>query len=68
MQKSMERKIGEEFYCKGKTFKAVEVSFCLCEGCDLGGIENCTQLFNTIGNCVDLFREDGKNVIFKEVK
>ena len=64
----MERKIGEEFYCKGKTFKAVEGSFRFCEGCDLGGIENCTPLFNRIGYCADLFREDGKNVIFKEVK
>ncbi len=47
----MERKIGEEFYCKGKTFKAVEVSFCLCEGCDLGGIPEIDDDADTI-HCI----------------
>lgn len=61
----MERKIGETFEYKGKTYKVAE--FDDCRNCAFIHI-NCSSLRSITGNCMDFFRNDGANVKFEEVK
>lgn len=61
----MERKIGETFEYKGKTYKVAE--FDDCRNCAFIHI-NCSSLRSITGNCMDFLRNDGANVKFEEVK
>ena len=61
----MEKAIGERFEYRGKTYEVVEADKHSCEKCGLffHGVEWCSEQ-----NCIPSRREDGKDVIFKEVK
>ena len=59
----MERKIGELFDFKGKTLKVVENGEC--EECYLF-TKRCTRWLRIRGRC-NIYRSDGKSVIFKRV-
>lgn len=61
----MERKIGETFEYKGKTYKVAE--FDDCRNCAFMHI-NCSSLRSITGNCMYFLRNDGANVKFEEVK
>lgn len=61
----MERKIGEIFEYRGKTYKVAE--FDDCRNCAFRYI-NCSSLRSITGNCMDFLRNDGANVKFEEVK
>lgn len=61
----MERKIGETFEYKGKTYKVAE--FDDCRNCAFIHI-NCSSLRSITGNCMDFLRNDGASVKFEEVK
>lgn len=61
----MERKIGETFEYKGKTYKVAE--FDDCRNCAFIHI-NCSSLKSITGNCMYFLRNDGANVKFEEVK
>lgn len=61
----MERKIGETFEFKGKTYKVVK--FNGCANCAFK-YNNCPNLTHTIGNCIDFQRSDGAKVMFEEIK
>lgn len=61
----MERKIGEIFEYKGKTYKVAE--FDDCRNCAFRHI-NCSSLKSITGNCMDFLRNDGVNVKFEEMK
>ena len=61
----MERKIGETFEYKGKTYKVAE--FDDCRNCAFIHI-NCSSLRSITGNCMYFLRNDGANVKFEEVK
>lgn len=61
----MERKIGETFEYRGKTYKVAE--FDDCRNCAFIHI-NCSSLRSITGNCMDFLRNDGANVKFEEVK
>lgn len=61
----MERKIGETFDYKGKTYKVAE--FDDCRNCAFIHI-NCSSLRSITGNCMYFLRNDGVSVKFKEVK
>lgn len=63
----MERKIGEIFEYKGKTYKVVESKLNLCSHCSFGEVCGGRTMIVT-GNCISTNRFDKKNVIFKEVK
>ena len=56
----MERKIGETFEFKGKTYEVIESLRNICDNCDA------TE--TVVGRCSCTSRLDGKNVIFKEIK
>ena len=61
----MERKIGEIFKYKGKTYKVVEVEIDEeCKGCAFEFSSCCTSL---LGDCSPTHRTDGASVIFKEI-
>lgn len=69
----MERKLGEIFEYEGKRLKVEEVTVfngcinCYFEGeCSLAG--SFFEQESIVGSCFPDIREDGKNVIFKEVK
>lgn len=58
-----ERLIGDEFDYDGSRYV-------VCEGGDgCGGcsfvFQKCNLLYNMLGNCLGIFREDGKDVVFK---
>lgn len=61
----MERKIGETFEFKGKTYKVSE--FDECKNCAFIHI-NCSSLRSITGNCMYFLRNDGVSVKFEEVK
>ena len=61
----MERKIGEIFTYKGKTYQVVEVEADEeCKGCAFEFSSCCTSL---LGDCSPTHRTDGASVIFKEI-
>ena len=61
----MERKIGEIFTYKGKTYQVVEVEIDEeCKGCAFEFSSCCTSL---LGDCSPTHRTDGASVIFKEI-
>lgn len=61
----MERKIGEIFIYKGKTYQVVEVEADKeCKGCAFEFSSCCTSL---LGDCSPTHRTDGASVIFKEI-
>lgn len=61
----MERKIGETFEYRGKTYKVAE--FDDCRNCAFMHID-CSSLRSITGNCMYFLRNDGVNVKFEEVK
>ena len=61
----MERKLGEVFTYKGKTYQVVEVETDeKCKGCAFEFSSCCTSL---LGDCSPTHRTDGASVIFKEI-
>ena len=61
----MERKIGEIFTYKGKTYQVVEVEIDEeCKGCAFEFSSCCTSF---LGDCSPTHRTDGASVIFKEI-
>ena len=60
----MERKIGETFNIGKEEFQCVERLNLDCVGCSFRVI-NCWELIDDLGECNELRRTDGKNVIFK---
>ena len=61
----MERKIGEIFIYKDKTYQVVEVEIDEeCKGCAFEFSSCCTSL---LGDCSPTHRTDGTSVIFKEI-
>lgn len=61
----MERKIGEIFTYKGKTYQVVEVEADEeCKGCAFEFSSCCTY---SLGDCSPTHRTDGASVIFKEI-
>lgn len=61
----MERKIGEIFIYKDKTYQTVEVEIDEeCKGCAFEFSSCCTSL---LGDCSPTHRTDGASVIFKEI-
>lgn len=61
----MERKIGEIFIYKDKTYRTVEVEIDEeCKGCAFEFSSCCTSL---LGDCSPTHRTDGASVIFKEI-
>ena len=62
----MERKVGEVFTYKGKTYKVIEVETDEeCKGCSFE-FSGCCMSF--LGDCSPTHRTDGASVIFKEIK
>lgn len=61
----MERKVGEIFTYKGKTYKVVKAS--LCKNCAFSGWL-CESLASITGNCTSGKRFDKISVSFKEIK
>ena len=66
----MERKIGETFAFKGKTYEVAELPDYFCAFCDLE--KECyskrSYLENIAGTCSQSKRMDTRNVCFKEIK
>lgn len=66
----MERKIGETFEFKGKTYEVAELPEYFCAFCDLE--KECyskrSYLENVAGTCSPSNRMDTRNVCFKEIK
>ena len=61
----MERKVGEVFTYKGKTYQVVEVEIDTeCKGCAFKFSSCCTS---SLGDCSPTHRTDGTSVIFKEI-
>ena len=61
----MERKVGEIFTYKGKTYQVVEVEADEeCKGCAFEFSSCCMSL---LGDCSPTYRTDGASVIFKEI-
>ena len=61
----MERKIGETFEYKGKTFKVTEAKGDVCIGCFFNG--RCYSS-DVAGDCESEYRSDKKDVIFVEIQ
>ena len=61
----MERKIGETFGYKGKTFKVAEAKGDVCIGCFFNG--RCYSS-DVAGDCESEYRSDKKDVIFVEIQ
>lgn len=62
----MERKIGETFEFKGKTYEVIESLLNICDNCAFSG--ECDATETVVGSCSCTSRLDGKNVIIKEIK
>ncbi len=60
----MERKLGEVFEFEGKKLKVVESDSCTCCYFNYACTEEDEK---QLGKCLDVHREDGKNIVFKEV-
>lgn len=63
----MERKLGEIFTYKGKTYQVVK-NTALCDGCAFLENSVCSWLQIILGNCGRAQRTDHEEVIFKEIK
>ena len=63
----MERKIGEIFIYKGKTYKVVAYGWS-CNDCAFFKNNHCEGDKSIAGECIFFIRNDGKNIIFKEIK
>lgn len=63
----MERKLGEIFTYKGKTYQVVKNTV-LCNGCAFLKNSACSRLRIILGNCGHAQRTDHEEVIFKEIK
>lgn len=62
----MERKLGEVFTYKGKTYQVVESI--RCDGCAFNRSVKCSSYRTSLlGNCSPIHRTDGASVIFKEI-
>ena len=61
----MERKVGETFDFDGRKF-VVEDAVSECKGCFFNCLDCVSNEYDELGWCCD--RQDGKQVIFKEVK
>ena len=59
----MERKIGEIFEVNGVKYKCIKPAFFYCEDCCFYNKQLCTE-----HTCCGAYREDGKDVMFKEIK
>lgn len=62
----MERKIGEVFEFEGKKLKVEKATLGYCDGCYLSD-GNCIKYRNTTGECVNNYRSDETDVIFKDI-
>lgn len=62
----MERKIGEVFEFEGRKLKVEKVKHGSCTGCYFLN-ENCFDSREVTGECVDEFRDDDTDVIFKDI-
>ena len=61
----MERKIGEVFQYKGKTYQVVESV--RCDGCAFNRSTKCSTIREPLGSCDPIKRKDRINVVFKEI-
>lgn len=61
----MERKIGEIFTYKGKTYQVVESI--RCDGCAFNRSVKCSTIREPLGSCDSIKRKDRINVVFKEI-
>ena len=71
MEDFITRPIGEKFDYEGDMLEVAMMKNGLCKGCYFyGGYINCKnrEVRNTIGYCSPFSRNDGKNVIFKDVE
>ena len=59
----MERKVGERFTYKGKTYQVVESI--RCNGCAFNRSVKCSTIREPLGSCDSIKRKDGINVVFK---
>ena len=62
----MERKIGEIFTYKGKTYEVVTYSWS-CNDCAFFKNNHCEGDKSIAGECISFIRNDSKNIIFKEI-
>lgn len=62
----MVREIGEVFELEGKKLKVEKAQPGSCTGCSLLN-QTCLDKRSVTGECVDDFREDNTDVIFKEI-
>ena len=62
----MERKVGEVFECDEKKLQVIEDPFEVCKNCYFDGNE-CSNRKDERSECLLEKREDGQNVIFKEL-
>ena len=62
----MERKVGEVFEFEGRKLKVEKAKPNSCTGCGLLN-ENCFDKRAITGECVDEFRDDETDVIFKDI-
>ena len=62
----MERKLGEIFIYKGKTYQVTKNTV-LCEGCAFLKNSACHWLKTILGDCGSTTRKDHEEVIFKEI-
>ena len=62
----MVRKIGEVFELEGRKFRVEKAQPGSCTGCSLLD-RTCFDKRSVTGECVDEFREDNTDVIFKDV-
>ena len=62
----MEIKIGDIFTYNGKTYKVI-MNNNSCNGCAFKGNYYCKKDKSITGECISFIRDDGKNIIFKEI-
>lgn len=62
----MVRKIGEVFELEGRKLKVEKAKPGSCDGCSLLN-GNCFDKREVTGECVDEFRDDDTDVIFKDI-
>lgn len=68
IRQELELPLGSTRDAAGKKYKAVENDHPGCIGCDIQGVfPYCFSAWDILGECGAPFREDGKNIIFKEV-
>ena len=65
-QFNMERKIGEIFVFEGRKLKVEKAKPRSCDGCSLVG-QCCLEKRIVTGECIEEFRDDETDVIFREV-